>query len=246
MPRPPSVRQAIILCAGKGTRLAPLTDRTPKVMLPIGDRPLLEHLVELVRAHGVEVVHLNLYHQGAVIEDHFGDGNRYGVKIEYLRLDRLIEPLESVARIGARLNERFFVLFGDVASRVNLSAMSDLHHSTRAVATLVCRDTDHPDDSDLIVQAGGNLVTELLPRARDRIAPRGALGNVGTYLMEPNTLDFARISTNCDFFRDLFGPILDAGGRLAAYETKDFVMDIGTPERYARAVKTFPRFSSNR
>ena len=114
------------------------------------------------------------------------------------------------------------------------------------IDSLVCRDTDHPHDSDLILRAGGNLVTELLPRAPDRTAPSGALGNVGTYLMEPNALDFARISTECDFFRDLFRPILDAGGRLAAYKTNDFVMDIGTPERYARAVRTFPGTSPPR
>ena len=91
------------------------------------------------------------------------------------------------------------------------------------------------------MQSDDNLITQVLPRSEDRVAPNGALGNVGTYLMEPRALDFARISDHCDFFVDLFKPMLDHGERLAAYKTTDFAMDIGTPERYARTIKTFPR-----
>ena len=240
MSGPAQVRHAIILSAGLGTRLAPLTNEIPKVMLPIGDRPLLEHLVDLVSRHGVQVVHLNLFHRGEVIERHFGNGSDFGVRVEYLHLDRLIQPLQTVARIGGCLDERFFVLFGDVASRVNLGEVLNLHERTGALATLVCRETDHPDDSDLIVRDSENLVTQLLPREPGRIAPGGALGNVGTYLIEPRALDPARVGPNCDFFRDLFRPVLEGGGRLAAYFTRDFVMDIGTPERYARALKNYP------
>ena len=115
------------MAGGRGTRLHPLTEQTPKPMLPVGDRPLLERVVDQVRDAGFSRVLIAVNYRGDVIEEHFGDGSGYGVEIDYLRED---EPLGSAGALrlaGSELDRPFVVMNADLVTNVNLSALMRFH-----------------------------------------------------------------------------------------------------------------------
>ena len=128
--------RAMVLAAGLGTRLRPLTDAVPKPMLPVRGKPLLEHHVEALAAAGVREIVINLHHFPGVIVDHFGDGRRWAVRITYSHEPELLGTAGAVKRVAHLFPEPFFVLYGDNYLRCALVALAGLHERAGAVASL--------------------------------------------------------------------------------------------------------------
>lgn len=235
----PTIRHAVILAAGEGRRLRPLTRTTPKVMLPLGDRPLLEHLVEWCRRHGVCDVHVNLHHAADQIVNHFGDGTGFGVTMHYLHLTSLRPPLMDVHHFARQIPDTFYVLYGDVATVLDLSAVAADHSAQAADATIVVRETDHPHDSDLVVTGEDRRIRRII-RKGSWDGRTAALGNVGCYVLEPTLLHQTPYVDGRDFMDGLFEPGLDRA-IVIAHKSAAWMLDIGTPERYARAQQEFTK-----
>ena len=227
----------MILAAGEGRRLMPLTADVPKVMLPLAGRPLLELLVRWCRLHGVTDVHVNLFHAKERILEHFSDGAAFGVRMHYLHIPALRPPLEDVRIFASTFNEPFYVLYGDVATTLDLSALADSHTETSARATVVVRKTDHPEDSDL-ARIGPNAEVQGFIRKGSWKREADVYGNAGCYVLDPDFVRDAPVIPGADFIDGLFEPAL-ASGRVFGYVTDAWMLDIGTPERYARAVREF-------
>ena len=144
------MKQLIILAGGLGTRLKARLGDLPKPMIPIAGKPLLEHQVELAKKYGFTDLLFFVHYRADLIEQHFGDGKKFGVRIRYV-LER--EPLGTAGAVMAgfeQLAERFVVMYGDTMVNVDLGRIWQAHEEHKAAATLLLHPNDHPLDSDLV------------------------------------------------------------------------------------------------
>jgi D,D-heptose 1,7-bisphosphate phosphatase len=234
-------KQAIILAGGKGTRLRDYLGDLPKPMIEIDGRPLLEHQVELARRYGFTDLIFFVHYRPEAIEQHFGNGAKWGVTIRYIR-----EPDEPLGTAGAvlagfdQLADRFLVLYGDTMLNVDLERVWQAHQRSGAVATLLLHPNDHPHDSDLVEVDAASRVIAFHNRPHPKGKWRQNLVNAGLYVLDKRVLAPFRPSTGApsrgllDFGRDLFPAMLRSGEILFGYNSPEYIKDIGTPERFDR------------
>lgn len=146
--------QAVILAGGLGTRLKPITDEIPKVMIPVNGRPFLEHQLNLLKRHGVSDVVLCIGHLGEKIMDHFGDGRRFGLRIRYSEEgDKLLGTAGAVKKAQDLLGDVFFVTYGDAYLMVNYEAvMKHFKNSDKLGLMVVFKNSDRFDRSNVVVE----------------------------------------------------------------------------------------------
>src|SRR3990172_1679510 len=137
--------KALILAAGKGPRLGPLTNHVPKPMLPVGDRPLLQHIIELLRRHDIADIAINLHHKPDAILRHFGSGEAWGVRLRYSYEASLLGSAGTALRHLAWVYpDPFLVYYGDVYSDMNLTELIEYHRVSQAAATVTVNLVDDP------------------------------------------------------------------------------------------------------
>lgn len=227
--------KAVILAAGLGTRLRPLGLDVPKVMAPVGGKPLLQHHIEMLSAQGVREFIVNLHHLPDRITRAFGDGDRYGVHIQYSHEPDLMGTAGGVKRMEPWLRDgTFLVVHGDNLMRFELAPLVAFHRGRRARATVALFESSEP-------WTGGIVETDPTGRVRrfvEKPAPEvmaGTLINAGIYLLEPAVLAAIPGGQFCDFGRDVFPALVSSGQSVYAMQPKAYIQDIGTPERLARA-----------
>jgi dTDP-glucose pyrophosphorylase len=218
---------AVIMAGGKGERLGELTQAIPKPMLPVGDRPILEHLVQLLVGHGVRRIFLSVGYLGQMIEDHFGDGARFRCRIEYLREDTPLGTGGALSLLPELPQHPLLVMNGDLVTAVNLSRMLAFHRAGCYAATIALR--DHVVKVPFgVVDTEGQRITAL----REKPVLSYAI-NAGIYALSPQLL--ARIPGDRLFpITELFDGCLQAGEALGGYHLDEVWNDIGLPEEYAR------------
>lgn len=226
--------KALILAAGEGTRLRPLTLDRPKPMLPIGGRPLLEHLVELARRHGAREIAINLHYQPAAIVDHFGDGRAFGVRIHYAHEPELLGSAGAARELRAFLDETFFVLYGDVLTDLDLSSLAAWHRATGAIATLALYAVEDPTRCGIVDLASDGRVRRFVEKPRPEEV-FGNLASAGLYVLEPAVLAQVPPRGPADFGQDVLPRLLAAGLPVYGRSLPGYILDIGSPERYAQA-----------
>ncbi|MFA5866567.1 MAG: nucleotidyltransferase family protein [Actinomycetota bacterium] len=233
--------KAIILAAGEGKRLHPLTNDVPKVMLPIAGKPLLEHQILLCKRHGVDEVFLNLYYLPEIIIDYFKDKD-LGIKVSWTVLSKLVNAAEALLLFKDKLEGDFPVLYGDVASKLNLSSVIRFHKSKNALATLVLHVSNHPEDSDLVEVDENNRILRFHKKPHvDLDCGKMNLGNAGTVVFSPEVFDFVKTGLDPDdsISHSLLAPLSAQSDRVFGYVTEDYMEDIGTLERYKRVAEEF-------
>ena len=230
--------KAMILAAGEGTRLRPLTDTCPKPMLPIHGKPLLAHTLVWLRRYGVDEVAINLHHLPQAITDHFGDGSDFGVAITYSYEPELLGTAGAVKRLGDYFDGTFFVVYGDVLTDLDLMAMYGCHRARRSVATLALHRVADPSGKGVVAVDDEYNIQRFV----EKPAPGEVfsdLVNSGVYVLEPVVLDYIPEGKASDFGRDVFPKMLADGARLGgcllAEGTR--LVDIGTMEAYDRACR---------
>jgi D,D-heptose 1,7-bisphosphate phosphatase len=238
--------QLIILAGGAGTRLRARLGDLPKPMIPIVGKPLLEHQVELAIKYGFTDLIFFVHYRADLIENHFGDGKKFGVQIRYI-LEK--EPLGTAGAVFAgfeHLAERFVVLYGDTMVNVDLNRIWNAHEKTGAAATLLLHPNDHPFDSDLVELDSNSFVTAFHNRPHADNAWRQNLVNAGLYVLEKSALQKCADvkpakpdSKIVDFGKDIFPALVARGERLLGYNSPEFIKDIGTPERYDKISAQF-------
>jgi len=233
--------KAVILSAGRGERLRPLTDTVPKVLLPITGKPLLGHLLLLCKEHHIDQVFLNLHYKPKPIISYVSR-HRFGMKVSWKIFPSLVNGAEALLSFQKSLTDDFFVLNGDVASKLDLIGLMAFHKKNRAIATLVVHQTNHPQDSDLVIFQKSGRVTKFLKKPHGSLsATKHYFGNAGTVVFSPAIFEYITRGQdpNDSISHGLLAGLVQKKKRVFAYITTDYMRDIGTPERYKEVEKEF-------
>jgi dTDP-glucose pyrophosphorylase/phosphoheptose isomerase len=236
--------KAMILAAGEGTRLRPLTEHCPKPMLPVGGRPLLEHLLKLLRNHGVREVAINLHYCPEAVTSHFGDGSGLGMKIAYSHEEELLGTAGALRRMAPFLNDTFLVLCGDLLTDADFTSLVEFHRWRSSVATTALHRVEEPGRAGLVDAAPDGRILrfeEKPPRSR-RFTN---LACTGIYVFEPSVLAEIPEGRPSDLGHDLFPCLVGKGLPVYGLEGVGRVLDIGSPERYALAQVMLPSLALN-
>ncbi len=227
--------QAILLLGGSGTRLRPLTFTKPKSLLTINGITILEHIIRLAKSQGVDSFVLTVDALTNHIYHFLGNGEKLGVKIEYVIEDKPLGTAGAILNALDLLGDRFFVFNGDILSPVDLSQMYNRHLGKGADATIALTYADDPTPFGMIERDDSNVaITRWIEKPRrDEITTNWV--NAGTYILErAMLLDFPR-GIPFSFEYQLFPQSLNNARLLIGFEVEGYWMDIGTPEKYKNA-----------
>jgi mannose-1-phosphate guanylyltransferase / phosphomannomutase len=225
--------KGVIMAGGFGTRLKPLTINRPKPMVPIANRPIMEHIVELLRRNGITDLVSILYFQPEHITSHFGDGSAFGVNMQYVTAEADYGTAGAVRNAADLLgDDRVLVISGDVLTDFDLTAAIRSHEEVRAEATIALTSVENPLAFGIVIldEATGRI---------ERFLEKPTWGevfsdtiNTGIYILEPSALNRVPLQTNCDFSKDLYPQMLREGADLYGYVAKGYWRDIGNIDEY--------------
>ncbi|HEY1656171.1 MAG TPA: NDP-sugar synthase [Candidatus Tumulicola sp.] len=226
--------QAIVLVGGEGTRLRPLTYRTPKPMVPIVNVPFLARTMERLYEAGIRDVILPAGYMPQSIVDYFGDGSRLGMKITYVIEETPLGTAGAIKNVEQHISGRFFVLNGDILTSLNLDAMLAFHEQKGGIGTIHLIPVEDPSAFGCVVHDADGLVSAFVEKPPKDEAPTNDI-NAGTYLLEPEILAEIPAGRPVSIERETFPQAIAAGRQLYAYTTTDYWIDLGRPEHYLSA-----------
>jgi mannose-1-phosphate guanylyltransferase/phosphomannomutase len=225
----------MILAAGVGSRMHPLTRNLPKPMVPIVNKPVMEHLVELLARHGFNEVMMNLHYLPDMIEEYFGTGERWGVKIHYSPEKELAGTAGGVKRVADFFkDEPFLVIGGDDLTDIDLSKLLNHHREHRSVATIGLSPVDDPSLYGIVLLDGDTRIKRFVekPTGPEII---GNTANTGIYILEPEILDLIPTGIFYDFGRDLFPALLEMDKPFYGLPIEGYWCDVGNLKEYRRS-----------
>jgi dTDP-glucose pyrophosphorylase len=221
--------RAVVMAGGRGTRLAPLTDQVPKPMLRVAGRPILERIVLHLISHGIRDVALSVNYLGHIIEEHFGDGSRFGARITYLREERALGTGGPLAQLDTPPTEPLVVMNGDLVTQVDLGAMLDFHDDGAQLATMGVRRYLHTVPFGCIDTDGDGYVTQF-----EEKPTLTRMVNAGIYVLSPELV--ARVPKGQEFpITRLFEGCLARGERVRTFEIVDDWVDVGQRDQLRQA-----------
>lgn len=242
--------KALILAAGLGTRLRPLTSRVPKVMVPIEDGlPLLEHLVCHLKAQGITEFVINLHYLADVIRNHFGDGSRWGVRLSWSdETGQLLDTAGAVRKAAPLLQDDFLLVYGDQVHFYDFAPLIRLYREKRALAALALKRSDLPQNGDLAeVDAASGRIVRWHPRPHSWTGySEGLYLNTGLYVLSPGIVASIPEERPVSLDREVLPPLVAQGVPIFGLPASEEILDIGTPEKYARARQWFARHPARR
>ena len=223
--------KVVILAGGKGSRMGSLTRETPKPMVALAGKPILEHQIDLAKRYGLSEFYLLTGYKSDVIEDYFGDGSAWGVDIRYSREDQPLGTAGAVKELEWELAEDFLLFYGDVLMDVDLHALIRLHEDRNPMATIAVHPNDHPYDSDLVEVDGNDRVIAIHNKPHATRPYRQNLVSAALYVLSPAVFKHIVRHELSDFGRDTFPEALDQKETIIAYNTREYIKDVGTMER---------------
>jgi len=228
----------MVLAAGRGTRLLPLTDRVPKPMIPIGERPLLEHVIRLLRQHGFDDLVINLSHLPDVIRNHFGDGRAFGVSIRYSFEPRMLGTAGALRPVADHFRgEDFLVYYADNLTNADLGGLWRDHEAADASVTVGLLWMPDPADRGIVGIDAQGRIDRWLEKPEPQQIFADYLINGGIYAMRPEVLDAIPSSGAPDFAADVLPRLLADGHRLYGHRLQGQLLSTDTPERYQATLR---------
>jgi mannose-1-phosphate guanylyltransferase len=243
--------KAMILAAGKGTRVRPITHTTPKPMIPILQKPVMEFLLELLREHGFNEIMVNVSHLAEEIENYFRDGQRFGVQIAYSFEGRIEDGeligdalgsaggLKKIQDFQPFFDDTFVVLCGDALIDLDLTEAVRRHREKGAMASLITKRVPRDQVSSygvVVTDAEGRVLSFQEKPALEEAA--SDMINTGIYIFEPEVLDFIPSGEPFDIAADLFPKLLEAGAPFYALPMEFEWVDIGKVPDYWQAIRS--------
>ena len=226
--------KAVILVGGEGTRLQPLTCNTPKAMVPILNRPFLEHLLRYLEKHGVRDIILAMGYSPDPIKSRLGDGTQFGVRITYVVEESPLGTAGAVKNTEAFLDGPFIVFNGDVLTEIDLTAMIRHHGEVKPKASIALTPVDNPTLYGVVETDARGMVQRFVEKPGwDEVTTN--MINAGIYILEPEVLEHIPASTPSMFENYLFPRLLEMGEPILSYPSDAYWIDIGTPGKYLQA-----------
>ena len=227
--------KAMVLAAGKGTRLFPLTGEIPKPLAPVANVPIVERIFELLATHGVDEVHANVHYLADALLEAYGEEALIeGMSVCLSREERLLGTAGGVKRLAKHFDETFVVVSGDALTDIDLKDLIAFHKEKGALATMALKRVCDTSGFGVVEldEEGSILGFQEKPRPEEAVSD---LANTGIYVLEPRALEYIPKDTFFDFAKDVFPRFLEAGERLVGYQGDFYWSDIGTLEAYLQA-----------
>jgi NDP-sugar pyrophosphorylase family protein len=244
--------KALVLAAGEGSRLRPLTLTMPKPMVPIGGRPLLEHTLNWLRSYGVRDVAINLHYHGKAVTSYFGNGSGLGVRITYSPEETILGTAGAVRKLRDFFDGPALVIYGDLLTNVNLDRLMAFHgnrrrNDPRMGITMSLYEPPNPRECGIVELDQKGAVIRMQEKPKDEKL-FSTLAFSGVMVLDPEVIEMIPPGCSYDFGFHLLPRVIEEG--LPVYGLRigdpEYVIDIGTPERYVRACEEWDAKSASR
>jgi len=226
--------KAVVMAGGAGSRLRPLTVNRPKPMVPVVNKPVLLHILDLLKRNGIEEVVLTLQFMADAVRDYVGDGSAMGLTVHYAIEETPLGTAGSVKNAQQYLDDTFLVISGDALTDFDLSAIIEFHRDRRALATLTLHRVPNPLEYGVIIIDEDGRVRQFLEKPSWGEVISDTV-NTGIYVLEPDVLDYLEPGVAIDFSKDLFPVLLERGESMLGYVASGYWCDIGNLQEYMRA-----------
>ncbi len=226
--------KAVIMAGGEGTRLRPQTSNLPKPMLPLVGRPMMEHIVSLLRRHGITDIVVTVAFLPNAIRSYFGDGSELGVRMAYATEESPLGTAGSVSNAREQLTERFLVISGDVLTDIDLTSVIAFHEKNEAMATIALCAVENPLEFGIVITREDGTIERFLEKPGWGQVFSDTI-NTGIYVLEPEIFDLIPEGRSVDFSGEVFPAALEAGAPLYGYVAEGYWEDVGTTAAYLKA-----------
>ncbi|MGQ9535939.1 MAG: sugar phosphate nucleotidyltransferase [Actinomycetota bacterium] len=224
----------MIMAGGQGTRLRPLTSNQPKPMLPVVNKPMMEHIIELLGKCGFREMVVTLQFLPTLISNYFGDGSEWGVNLEYVTEYVPLGTAGSVKNGSSYLDNTFLVISGDALTDIDLNRVVEFHRRRQAMVTITLVRAENPLEFGIVVTDAEGRIERFLEKPNWGQVFSDTI-NTGIYVLEPEVLEFIPEGEPYDFSKDLFPRLLQEGYPLYGYVADGYWCDIGNFEQYVAA-----------
>lgn len=225
---------AVIMAGGFGTRLRPLTTNIPKPMVPMMNKPMMHHVVTLLRQHGFQNVVATLYYQPDVIMNYFGNGKAFNVTMTYVQAEEDYGTAGGVRNAAEYLKERCLVISGDVLTDINLTQALQFHIERKAKATIVLTRAKNPLQYGIVITGDDGRIKRFLEKPSWGEVFSDTI-NTGIYIIEPEVLNLIPYRQDFDFSKNLFPMLLESDANLYGYTSDGYWRDVGNLDEYQQA-----------
>ena len=224
------------MAGGEGTRLRPLTSNAPKPMLPVANRPMMEHIIHLLKEHGFDEIVVTVAFLANHIKTYFGDGAEFGVTMRYADEPVPLGTAGSVGNARAFLDDTFLVISGDVLTDIDLTKVLEFHREKGAVATIGLTPVENPLEFGIVITREDGSIERFLEKPTWGQVFSDTI-NTGIYVFEPEIFDFIPEGRSVDFSGEVFPALLAAGKPLFGAVVEGYWEDVGTLEAYLSSHK---------
>ena len=220
--------KVILMVGGLGTRLKPLTDNTPKPMLNVGEKPILQTIIEGFVKYGYVNIIMCVNYKAHLIQDYFGDGSSFGAEIDYVFEENRMGTAGALTLLKARPSEPFFVMNGDLLTKVNFESLNDYHRFHSAIATMCVREYDFQVPYG-VVKVDGDSILSIQEKPVHRF-----YASAGIYMLSPEAIDYIPKNQFYDM-PTLFENLINARKKTLPFPLKEYWLDIGRIDEYKKA-----------
>jgi NDP-sugar pyrophosphorylase family protein len=233
----PNIKKAVILAGGKGTKLRPYTYEIPKALLPIKGKPLLQYLIENLKNNHIAEIIICTGYLGEKIKEHFGDGQKLGVKITYSQEKSPRQTGGAVSHVQKQLaNQSFLVVYGDIATNLSLTDLIAFHQEHKPLATIALTTAQHPEDFGQLQLHGIKLVNFYQKGKSTKV--KSNLINCGIYIFEPAIFDFFPKDRESFLLEEVIEDLIKKK-KVNGFVFEEQWFDVGNPKNYEEAIKEF-------
>lgn len=234
--------KAMVLAAGMGTRLKPLTDNRPKCLMPLAGRLLIEWTLSWLKQHGVAECIINLHYLPEQVKNFVGDGSRFGLEVRYSFEPVLLGTAGAVKKVADFFDEPFYLIYGDNFSQWNLRGLKEVFNHQHPIAVMAVHWREDVTHSGMIEMAADGQIQRIVEKPKSEKVISHYV-NAGFFFMDPGIFNFIPPDQYCDFSYDVFPMVLQAGQKMYAVKMDETIIGIDTLEAYEQAKAFAERIS---
>lgn len=227
--------KAVVMAGGEGTRLRPMTSSMPKPLLPVANRPIMEHVLRLLKRHGLSETVVTVQFLASLVKNYFGDGEELGMELTYANEEKPLGTAGSVKNAEEALkDDAFLVISGDALTDFDLTDLIAFHKEKGALVTVCLTRVPNPLEFGITIVDEEGKVERFLEKPTWGQVFSDTV-NTGIYVMEPEVFDYVEADTSVDWSGDVFPQLMKEGKPIYGYIAEGYWEDVGTHESYVKA-----------